>query len=126
MKTIINTTEIQAKLNPLDLFLQSSSDASNLECSHQEEFEKRFLKWWEDYKIVYQRKIRAEVLLSIDGVKWEDNMLFTLKSLDNIDNSHSIDAKEILDCNYEQFKNYLDEFKSTEKSNWLHQNNLSK
>ena len=119
METIINTTEIQAKLNPLDLFLQSSSDASNLECSEQEEFENRFSKWWEDYKIVYQRQIRSEVLLSIKGVKLEDNMLFTLESLDNIDYSHSIDAEEILDCSREQFENYLAEFKSTEKSNWL-------
>jgi len=119
METTINTTEIQAKLNPLDLFLQSSSDASNLECLQQEEFENRFSKWWEDYKIVYQRQIRSEVLLSIDGVKWEDNMLFTLQSLDNIDYSHSIDAKEILDCIDGQFQNYLAEFKSTEKSNWL-------
>jgi hypothetical protein len=119
METTINSTEIQGKLNPLDLFFQTSSDASNLECSQQEELENRFSKWWEDYKIVYQRQIRSEVLLSIEGVKWEDNMLFTLKSLDNIDYSHSIDAKEILDCSREQFEKYLAEFKSTEKINWL-------
>jgi hypothetical protein len=121
-KSVINANEVQAKLNPLELFFDSQSDASNLECSQQEELENRFKKWWSMYQIVYQRQIRAEILLSIEGVKWEDNMLFTLKSLDNIDYSHSIDAKEILDCEREQFEKYLAEFKSTEKSNWLFNN----
>jgi hypothetical protein len=118
METTINTTEIQAKLNPLDLFIDNKS-LDFLKNHQKEVLVTNFSKWWEDYKIVYQRQIRSEVLLSIEGVKWEDNMLFTLESLDNTDYSHSIDAKKILDCSREQFENYLSEFKSTEKSNWL-------
>lgn len=68
---------------------------------------------------VNQREIRSGILLSIEGVKLEKNMTFTLENRENKDYSHLIDMSEILDCSEEMFKNYLEEFKATEKSNWI-------
>ncbi len=67
---------------------------------------------------VNKREIRSGILLSIEGVKLENNMTFTLENKENNDYSHLIDMSKILDCSEEMFKNYLEEFKSTEKSNW--------
>lgn len=67
---------------------------------------------------VNQREIRSGILLSIEGVKLNDNMTFTFENKENKDYSHLIDMSKILDCTDEMFKNYLEEFKSTEKNNW--------
>lgn len=114
-------------VNPLDRFLDSGSDASNLEASAQEELQSRFAKWWEDFKITYQRQQREAVLLSIKGVKREDNQTFTLENLEYPHTSHIVDVKEILDCSDAVFLDtYLQEFKDTERENAIyeHLNNL--
>jgi len=46
------------KLNLLEQFFQSSSDASNLECSQQEELEKRFQEWIENRKPSFEESAR--------------------------------------------------------------------
>jgi hypothetical protein len=46
------------RLNPLELFFQSSSDASNLECSEQEELENRFSEWWKNRKPSFEEAAR--------------------------------------------------------------------
>jgi len=76
------------------------------------------MKLKENVLSVNQREIRSGILLSIDGVKLENNMTFTLENKENKDYSHLIDMSKILDCSDEMFKNYLEEFKSTEKLNW--------
>lgn len=67
--------------------------------------------------LVKQRNEREIILLKIDGVKFNDNMTFTLKDLENEDYSCMIDAKEILDCDEDKFNGYLSEFKTTESNN---------
>lgn len=68
-------------------------------------------------KLVKQRQDRELVLLQIQGVKRNPNNTFTLECLDFKDASHLIDVKEILDCEESVFASFLQEFKSTEKSN---------
>ena len=46
------------KLNLLEQFFQSSSDACNLECSQQEEIENRFQEWLENRKTSFEESVR--------------------------------------------------------------------
>ena len=46
------------KLNLLEQFFQSSSDACNLECSEQEELEKRFQEWLENRKPSFEESVK--------------------------------------------------------------------
>ena len=106
--------------NPLKVFLESYNNTSTINLTVNETFDKAFSDWWDEYKIIYQRTVRTEILLSITGVSLNNNMTFTLTDETNNDFSLIIDAKKILDCEDDQFGNYLDEFKTTEKINIIH------
>ncbi len=105
--------------NLLHLFFNSKSDASPLEASQQEQLEKEFGDWLEGYQIVFQREKREAILLSITGVKRNDNQTFTLENVTYDYMSNVIDVKEILDCSEERFMGYFEEFKETERLNYL-------
>lgn len=86
------------ELNPLELFFQSSSDTSNLECSEQEELENRFAEWWGNQQKGYSEEDMKQYAFQC-----------VANFLSNNDNKVEIELVEIIiDRNknvFEQFKN---------------------
>lgn len=86
---------------------KEKQDALHLEGKEQAEF----------VGLIKQRKERERILLSIEGVKGNPNMTFSLECLEHPHTSNLIDRAKILDCDKKQFNNYLLEFQSTAECN---------